>query len=162
MPAGRAPITPRTFWQVTQLQSMMQEETVRAGQTIWARGEVVHDVLLVGEGQFHFNELPMSKSHPFEQGALLADVFALEQPRKTHRLTFSALTDGKVFRIDGFDLFEFLEQNLACLCTCRTPSWWSDRPSAGGATECGAGAGRSTWRSSLYPHVECSTTSFRM
>ena len=111
MPAGRAPITPRTFWQVTQLQSMMQEETVRAGQTIWSRGEVVHDVLLVGEGKFHFKELPTSKSHPFEQGALLADVFALEQPRKTHRLTFSALTDGKVFRIDGFDLFEFLEQN---------------------------------------------------
>ena len=111
MPAGRAPITPRTFWQVTQLQSMMQEETVRAGQTILSRGEVVHDVLLVGEGKFHFNELPTSKSHPFEQGALLADVFALEQPRKTHRLTFSALTDGKVFRIDGFDLFEFLEQN---------------------------------------------------
>ena len=74
MPAGRAPITPRTFWQVTQLQSMMQEETVRAGQTIWSRGEVVHDVLLVGEGKFHFNELPTSKSHPFEQGALLFDV----------------------------------------------------------------------------------------
>ena len=53
----------------------------------------------------------MTASQPFEQGALLADVFALEPPRKAHRLTFSALTDGKVFRIDGFDLFEFLEQN---------------------------------------------------
>ena len=47
---------------------------------------------------------------PFEQGALLADVFALEQ-QKTHRLTFSALTDGMVFRIQGEDLLEFLHNN---------------------------------------------------
>ena len=52
---------------------------------------------------------------PFEQGALLADVFALEQ-QKTHRLTFSALTDGMVFRIQVWRnsskyLLEFLHNN---------------------------------------------------
>jgi len=96
--------------QVTQLQSVMQEEAVKAGQPIWRRGDLVVDVILVGEGKFHLEELPLTAQQPFVQGALLADVFALEQ-RKTHRLTFAALTDGKVFRIGGSDLLEFLDNN---------------------------------------------------
>ena len=96
--------------QVTQLQSVMQEETIQAGQLIWRRGDIVSDVILVGEGKFHFKELKLTATQPFMQGALLADVFALEQ-RKPHRLTFAALTDGKIFRIGGSDLLEFLDNN---------------------------------------------------
>ena len=88
----------------------MQEESVKAGQLIWRRGDIVSDVILVGEGKFHFKELKLTATQPFMQGALLADVFALEQ-RKPHRLTFAALTDGKIFRIGGSDLLEFLDNN---------------------------------------------------
>eukprot|EP00316_Scyphosphaera_apsteinii_P000444 CAMPEP_0119331446 /NCGR_PEP_ID=MMETSP1333-20130426/80645_1 /TAXON_ID=418940 /ORGANISM="Scyphosphaera apsteinii, Strain RCC1455" /LENGTH=917 /DNA_ID=CAMNT_0007341055 /DNA_START=129 /DNA_END=2882 /DNA_ORIENTATION=+ len=98
--------------QVTQLQSVMQEEKVRASQTIWRKGDKVKDVILIGEGKFQFKEL-LSKDNEndhFTQGALLVDVYALEHKLK-HQLNFAALTDGKVFRIDGDDLLEFLDNN---------------------------------------------------
>ena len=102
----------RTFSmaQVTQLQSVMAEETVKAGQQIWKRGDIVKDVILIGEGRFFFKELPQTEAEPFQAGALLVDVYSLEH-RKPHRLTFSALTDGKIFRIAGSDILEFLDNN---------------------------------------------------
>ena len=127
--------------QVTQLQSVMKEESVRAGQTIWRKGEITKDVILVGEGKFYFKELPLTDVDPFSQvgappspddphpltprthaplptpstppctqGALMVDVYALEHGEK-HQLTFMALTDGQIFRIDGDDLLEFLDNN---------------------------------------------------
>jgi len=96
--------------QVTQLQSVMAEETVKAGQTLWKRGDIVKDVILVGEGKFFFKELPMTEAEPFRAGALLVDVYSLEH-RKPHRLTFQAITDGKIFRIAGSDILEFLDNN---------------------------------------------------
>eukprot|EP00322_Chrysochromulina_rotalis_P019193 CAMPEP_0115869118 /NCGR_PEP_ID=MMETSP0287-20121206/21646_1 /TAXON_ID=412157 /ORGANISM="Chrysochromulina rotalis, Strain UIO044" /LENGTH=403 /DNA_ID=CAMNT_0003323799 /DNA_START=12 /DNA_END=1223 /DNA_ORIENTATION=+ len=96
--------------QVTQLQSVMSEETVKAGQVLWKRGDIVKDVILVGEGKFSFKELPQTESEPFVAGALLVDVYSLEH-RKPHRLTFQALSDGKVFRIAGSDILEFLDNN---------------------------------------------------
>jgi len=96
--------------QVTQLQSVMAEETVKAGQVLWKRGDIVKDVILIGEGKFAFKELAMTESEPFLPGALLVDVYSLEH-RKPHRLTFHALTDGKVFRIAGSDILEFLDNN---------------------------------------------------
>jgi len=44
------------------------------------------------------------------QGALLVDVFALENSHK-HNLNLVALTEGKIFRIDGEDLLDFLDNN---------------------------------------------------
>ena len=96
--------------QVTQLQSVMAEETVKAGQVLWRRGDIVKDVILVGEGAFCFKELPSTETQPFREGALLVDVFSLEH-RKPHRLTFAALTDDKIFRIAGKDMLEFLDNN---------------------------------------------------
>ena len=96
--------------QVTQLQSVMAEEAVKAGQVLWRRGDMVKDVILVGEGKFAFKELPQTEAEPFVAGALLVDVYSLEH-RKSHRLTFQALTDGKVFRIHGSDILEFLDNN---------------------------------------------------
>jgi len=96
--------------QVTQLQSVMNEETVKAGQVLWKRGDIVKDVILVGEGKFSFKELPQTEGEPFVVGALLVDVYSLEH-RKPHRLTFQANTDGKVFRIAGSDILEFLDNN---------------------------------------------------
>ena len=118
--------------QVTQLQSVMKEESVRAGQTIWRKGEITKDVILVGEGKFYFKELPLTDVDPFSQvvttrtpwhpapppsltrpltqGSLMVDVYALEHGEK-HQLTFMALTDGQIFRIDGDDLLEFLDNN---------------------------------------------------
>jgi len=96
--------------QVTQLQSVMAEETVKAGQTLWKRGDIVKDVILVGEGKFFLKELPMTEAEPFRAGALLVDVYSLEH-RKPHRLTFQAITDGKIFRIAGSDILEFLDNN---------------------------------------------------
>ena len=96
--------------QVTQLQSIIREESVRAGQVLWKRGEPVKDVVLVGEGLFFFKEVPLTEANPFAQGALLVDVWALEH-KKAHRLTFVAKTDGKIFRFGGSDLLEFLDNN---------------------------------------------------
>ena len=75
--------------QVTQLQSVMAEETVKAGHVLWRRGDIVKDVILIGEGKFAFRELPMTETEPFTAGALLVDVYSLEH-RKPHRLTFQA------------------------------------------------------------------------
>ena len=88
----------------------MAEETVRAGSVLWKRGDIVKDVILIGEGRFFFKELPQTEAEPFQAGALLVDVYSLEH-RKPHRLTFSALTDGKIFRIAGSDILEFLDNN---------------------------------------------------
>ena len=96
--------------QVTQLQSVMAEETVKAGTVLWKRGDIVKDVILVGEGRFYFKELPSTETEPFRPGALLVDVYSLEH-RKPHRLTFCAQSDGKVFRINGSDILEFLDNN---------------------------------------------------
>jgi len=96
--------------QVTQLQSVMAEETVKAGQMLWRRGDIVRDVILIGEGRFFFKELPQTEAEPFKAGALLVDVYSLEH-RKPHRLTFCALSDGKIFRIAGSDILEFLDNN---------------------------------------------------
>ena len=93
--------------QVTQLQSIIREESVRAGQVLWKRGEPVKDVVLVGEGLIFFKEVPLTEANPFAQGALLVDVWAREH-KKAHRLTFVAKTDGKIFRFGGSDLLEFL------------------------------------------------------
>ena len=43
--------------QVTQLQSVMQEETVSLGAELWRKGGPVTDVILVGEGKFHYKEV---------------------------------------------------------------------------------------------------------
>ena len=104
--------------QVTQLQSVMAEETVKAGQQIWKRGDIVKDVILIGEGRFFFKELPQTEAEPFQAGALLVDVYSLEH-RKPHRLTFSAQTDGKIFRIAGSDILEFLDNNPAAFIWMR-------------------------------------------
>ena len=88
----------------------MAEETVKAGSVLWRRGDIVKDVILIGEGSFCFKELPQTESEPFQAGALLVDVYSLEH-RKPHRLTFMATTDGKVFRIAGSDILEFLDNN---------------------------------------------------
>ena len=63
-----------------------------------------------GEGRFYFKELPQTETEPFKAGALLVDVYSLEH-RKPHRLTFCAQTDGKIFRIAGSDILEFLDNN---------------------------------------------------
>ena len=65
---------------------------------------------LAGEGSFFFKELPQTETEPFKAGALLVDVYSLEH-RKPHRLTFCAQTDGKIFRIAGSDILEFLDNN---------------------------------------------------
>mmetsp|Transcript_700 Transcript_700/g.1415 ORF Transcript_700/g.1415 Transcript_700/m.1415 type:complete len:932 (+) Transcript_700:145-2940(+) len=96
--------------QVTQLQSVMREETVKAGVTVWKKGERVKDVILVGEGKFHFKELMSRDVEPFTQGALLVDVYALEHKHK-HQLNFVAITEGKIFRIGGEDMLDFLDNN---------------------------------------------------
>ena len=96
--------------QVTQLQSVMAEETVKERQVLWKRGDIVKDVILIGEGKFCFKDLPQTEQEPFTSGALLVDVYSLEH-RKPHRLTFQALTDGKIFRIAGSDILEFLDNN---------------------------------------------------
>lgn len=96
--------------QVAQLQSVMAEETVKAGDEPWRRGEPVKDVILIGEGRFYFKELPQTQSEPFNVGALLVDVYSLEHA-KPHRLTLCAQTDGKLFRIQGSDILEFLDNN---------------------------------------------------
>ena len=122
----------------------MSEEAVKAGQTLWKRGDIVKDVILIGEphtplnptllggtymtlptgtphspppgphppgeGKFFFKELPQTEAEPFQPGALLVDVYSLEH-RKPHRLTFCAQTEGKVFRIQGSDILEFLDNN---------------------------------------------------
>jgi len=96
--------------QVTQLQSVMREEVVKAGALIWRKGDKVKDVILIGEGKFHFKEMQSQNIEPFVQGALLVDVFALENSHK-HNLNLVALTEGKIFRIDGEDLLDFLDNN---------------------------------------------------
>jgi CRP-like cAMP-binding protein len=96
--------------QVTQLHSIMDEETVKANETVWRRGEIVKDVILVGEGQLHFKEMVGKDVDPFTQGCLLVDVFGLENQRE-HALNLVALTDSKIFRIDGDDLLDFLDNN---------------------------------------------------
>jgi len=96
--------------QVMQLQSVMQEETVKQGSLVWKRGELVSDVILVGQGSFYYKELPETQEEPFKIGALLVDVYSLEH-RKTHRLTLCAQTDGRIFRISGRDTLEFLDNN---------------------------------------------------
>lgn len=96
--------------QVTQLQSVMREEAVKAGQAVWRKGERVKDVILVGEGKFNFKELMSKDVEPFTQGALLVDVYALEHKLK-HPLNFVALTEGKIFRIGGDDMLDFLDNN---------------------------------------------------
>ncbi|KAL1524967.1 hypothetical protein AB1Y20_019843 [Prymnesium parvum] len=96
--------------QVMQLQSVMQEETVKVGQVVWKKGELVKDVILVGQGIFYFKELPETEKEPFRMGALLVDVYSLEH-RKPHRLTMVAQTDGRLFRISGRDILEFLDNN---------------------------------------------------
>merc|ERR1719399_133197 len=96
--------------QVTQLQSVMREESVKAGQVVWRKGERVKDVVLVGQGKFNFKELMSRDVAPFMQGALLVDVFALEHKHK-HQLNFVALTDGNIFRIGGEDMLDFLDNN---------------------------------------------------
>lgn len=129
-----------------QLQSVMQEESVKAGQVVWKKGELVKDVILVGEGTFYFKELPETEKEPFKigassrlieivartfvctcvcacvfssfrqrlvfvrSGALLVDVYSLEH-RKPHRLTMVAEIDGRIFRISGRDILEFLDNN---------------------------------------------------
>jgi len=96
--------------QVMQLQSVMQEESVKEGQVVWKKGELVKDVILVGQGQFFFKELPQTEKEPFKIGALLVDVYSLEH-RKNHRLTMVAQTEGRLFRISGRDILEFLDNN---------------------------------------------------
>uniref|UniRef100_A0A7S0J6K5 Cyclic nucleotide-binding domain-containing protein n=1 Tax=Calcidiscus leptoporus TaxID=127549 RepID=A0A7S0J6K5_9EUKA len=96
--------------QVTQLQSVMREESVKAGQAVWRKGERVKDVVLVCEGKFNFKELMARDVEPFMQGALLVDVYALEHKHK-HQLNFVAMTDGKIFRIGGEDMLDFLDNN---------------------------------------------------
>jgi len=97
--------------QVTQLQSVMREEAVKSGTVVWRKGDKVKDVVLVGEGKFHFKEIMASREcEPFTQGALLVNVYAIEHKHK-HQLNFVALTDGVIFRIGGDDLLEFLDNN---------------------------------------------------
>lgn len=97
--------------QVTQLQSVMREEAVKSGTVVWRKGDKVKDVVLVGEGKFHFKEIMASREcEPFTQGALLVNVYAIEHKHK-HHLNFVALTDGVIFRIGGDDLLEFLDNN---------------------------------------------------
>ena len=59
---------------------------------------------------FSFKELPETIDEPFRMGALLVDVYSLEH-RKTHRLTLIAQEDGRIFRIIGRDILEFLDNN---------------------------------------------------
>ena len=83
----------------------MAEETVKAGSVLWRRGDIVKDVILIGEGSFCFKELPQTESEPFQAGALLVDVYSLEH-RKPHRLTFAKLRREQLVEVlswFGFD-----------------------------------------------------------
>mmetsp|Transcript_4316 Transcript_4316/g.11997 ORF Transcript_4316/g.11997 Transcript_4316/m.11997 type:complete len:218 (+) Transcript_4316:2544-3197(+) len=102
--------------QVTQLQSLMQEQRVRAGEVVWRKGEEVSDVVLVGDAKLAFRELAAVPGaikedlEPFGEGALLVNVYALEN-RLKHELTLNAVSEGTIFRIGGEDLLDFLDNN---------------------------------------------------
>jgi len=102
--------------QVTQLQSVMREQRVRAGDIVWRRGEEVSDVVLIGDARLAFRELAsvpgVTKEdlEPFEAGALLVNVYGLEN-RLKHELTLTAVAEGTLFRIGGEDLLDFLDNN---------------------------------------------------
>lgn len=51
-----------------QLQSVMQDESVKAGQVVWKKGELVKDVVLIGSGTYYFKELPETQIEPFTIG----------------------------------------------------------------------------------------------
>ena len=102
--------------QVTQLQSVMREETVWCGDVVWKKGKEVCDSVLVGDAELAFRELPDASGvsdedlEPFRAGALLVNVYALEQ-RLPHEMTLTAVTAGTIFRIASADLFELLDHN---------------------------------------------------
>lgn len=94
----------------------MREQRVRAGDIVWRRGEEVSDVVLIGDARLAFRELAsvpgVTKEdlEPFEAGALLVNVYGLEN-RLKHELTLTAVAEGTLFRIGGEDLLDFLDNN---------------------------------------------------
>eukprot|EP00967_Tisochrysis_lutea_P088644 scaffold125875_cov30-Tisochrysis_lutea.AAC.6 len=94
----------------------MQEQRVRAGEVVWRKGEEVSDVVLVGDAKLAFRELAAVPGaikedlEPFGEGALLVNVYALEN-RLKHELTLNAVSEGTIFRIGGEDLLDFLDNN---------------------------------------------------
>ena len=101
---------------MTQLQSVMREQKVRAGDAVWRKGDEVTDVVLVGDARLAFRELSSvpgaskEDAEPFGAGALLVNVYGLEN-RLKHELSLTAVAEGTIFRIEGEELLDFLDNN---------------------------------------------------
>lgn len=99
-----------TSSQKTQLQAILHQRKVEAGDTLWREKEAAREAFMVDDAILMFKGAEQSKLAPFSHGAFIGDINALEHAGPMVN-TLVAKESGKVFSVDRRDLLDFFERN---------------------------------------------------
>jgi CRP-like cAMP-binding protein len=96
-------------FQVTQLESMLKEESAPAGTVLFRENEMSDHIYLLMDGDVR-SKRTGKEERKCDKGEILGDIFAIKDNRPSAK-TCRTVSDAKLYRIEAKDFLSFLEDN---------------------------------------------------